>query len=72
MPKIRCPTSSASVCRTFSRRALVGETPAERLDEAVHALGRLEQDAAAVGTRLLAVERRDEGLVEEIREQDSL
>ena len=54
------------------RRALVGETPSERLDEAVHALGRLEQDAAAVGTRLLAVERRDEGLVEEIREQDSL
>ena len=45
------------------RRALVRETPGERLDEAVHALGRLEQDAAAVGTCLLAVERRDEELV---------
>ena len=54
------------------RRALVGETPGKRLDEAVHALGCLEQDAAAVGTRLLAVERRDEGLVEEVWEQDSL
>ena len=54
------------------RRALVGETPGKRLDEAVHALGCLEQDGPAVGTRLLAVERRDEGLVEEIREQDSL
>ena len=54
------------------RHALVGETPGKRLDEAVHALGCLEQDGAAVGTRLLAVERGDEGLVEEIREQDSL
>ena len=44
------------------RRALVGETPGKRLDEAVHALGCLEQDGPAVGTRLLAVERRDEGL----------
>ena len=52
--------------------ALVGEAPGKRLDEAVHALGRLEQDAAAVGTRLLAAERRDKGFVEEIGEQDSL
>ena len=52
--------------------ALVGQTPGERLDQAVHALGRLEQDGAAVGTRVFLVERGDEGLVEQIREQNSL
>ena len=54
------------------RRAFVDQTPGERLDQAVHALGRLEQDGAAIGARLLAVELGDEGLVEQIREQDSL
>ena len=54
------------------RCAFVGQTPGERLDQAVHALGRLEQDGAAVGTRVLLVERGDEGLVEQIREQNSL
>ena len=54
------------------RGALVGQTPGERLDQAVHALGRLEQDGAAVGTRVFLVERGDEGLVEQIREQNSL
>ena len=44
------------------RCAFVGQTPGERLDQAVHALGRLEQDGAAVGTRVLLVERGDEGL----------
>ena len=53
------------------RGALVGQTPGERLDQAVHALGRLEQDGAAVGTRVFLVERGDEGLVEQIREQNS-
>ena len=54
------------------RGAPVGETPGKRLDEAVHALGRLEQNGTAVGTGVLAVERGDEGLAEEFREQDSL
>ena len=53
-------------------RALVGQTPGERLDQAVHALSRLEQDGAAVGTRVFLVERGDEGLVEQIPEQNSL
>ena len=54
------------------RCAFVGQTPGERLDQAIHALGRLEQDGAAVGTRVFLVERGDEGLVEQIREQNSL
>ena len=52
------------------RCAFVGQTPGERLDQAVHALGRLEQDGAAVGTRVLLVERGDEGLVEQIRKTE--
>ena len=67
MPKIRWPIRSANVCRIFPGGALVGQTPGERLDQAVHALGRLEQDGAAVGTRVFLVERGDEGLVEQIR-----
>ena len=54
------------------RRALVGETTGKPLDEAVHALRRLEKDGAAIRARLLAVESGHEGLVEELREQDSL
>ena len=54
------------------RCAFVGQTPGERLDQAIHALGRLEQHGAAVGTRVFLVERGDEGLVEQIREQNSL
>ena len=53
------------------RCAFVGQTPGERLDQAVHTLSRLEQDSAAVRTRVLLVERGDEGLVEQIREQNS-
>ena len=34
-------------------------------------IGRLEQDGAAVGTRVFLVERGDEGLVEQIREQNT-
>ena len=72
MPKIRCPISSGERVPNLLRRALVGETPGKRLDEAVHPLGRLEEDGATIRARLLAVERGDDGLVEELREQDSL
>ena len=53
------------------RCASVGQTPGERRDHAVHPLRRLEQDGTAIGTRLLAVERGDEGRVEQIGKQDS-
>ena len=45
------------------RGAFVGQTSCERLDQAVHPLGRLEQHPAAVRACLLLVERGDEGLV---------
>ena len=64
--------SGPRACAGLPRCAFVGQTPGERLDQAVHVLGRLEQDGAAGGTRVLLVERGDEGLVEQIREQNSL
>ena len=72
MPKIRCPSNSASVCRIFpgSRRST-----RHRAKPATNPYTRsaaIEQDGAAIGTRVPAVERRDEGLVEEIRKEDSL
>ena len=54
------------------RRALVAQAPGERLDQPVHALGRLEQDRPAVGACLLLVELGEQWLVEQIREQNSL
>jgi len=54
------------------RCALVDQAAGERLHQAVHALGRLEQTGAAIGTRLRAVERGDQRLVEQVREEDSL
>ena len=56
----------------FLRRALVAQAPGERLDQPVHALGRLEQNRPAVGACLLLVELGDQQLVEQIREQNSL
>ena len=50
----------------------VHQTPGETRHQPIHALRRLEQHSATIGTRVLAVERRDEGLVEEIRKEDSL
>ena len=72
MPKMRWPIRSASVCRIFSGAALVAQAPGERLDQPVHALGRLEQDRPAVGACLLLVELGEQWLVEQIREQNSL
>ena len=54
------------------RRASVSQTPCERRDHAVHTLGRLEGHGTAILARVLAVERSDEELVEQIRGQDSL
>ena len=54
------------------RRPLVEQTPGERLDQAVDALGGLQQDRPAVGTGLLLVELGEQRLVKQIREQNSL
>ena len=54
------------------RRPAVNQTPAERLDQPVDALGRLEQHGAAVRARLLAVERGHERLAEQIGEENRL
>jgi hypothetical protein len=54
------------------RRPLVEQTPGERLDQAVDALGCLQQNRPAVGTGLLLVELGMQRLVEQIREQNSL
>ena len=45
----------------------VHQTPGETRHQPIHALRRLEQDSATIGTRVLTVERGNEGLVEEIR-----
>ena len=54
------------------RRAFIHQTAGERLDQAIHPLGRLEQHGPAIRTRLLAVEGGHERLVEQIREPNSL
>ena len=54
------------------RRPMVHQTPGERLDQTVDALGRLEQDGPAVGACVLLVELGDQWLVEQILEQNSL
>ena len=50
----------------------VDQTLGEPLDHPVLPLCRLEQDGPTIGTRVLLIERGDEGCVEEIREEDSL
>ena len=54
------------------RRPLVEQTPGERLDQTVDALGGLQQNRPAVGTGLLLVELGEQRLVKQIREQNSL
>ena len=51
-----------SVPHALARRPLVEQRPGERLDQAVDALGGLQQDRPAVGTGLLLVELGDSGL----------
>ena len=60
-------TGVQSGLQKLLRRAFVGQTSRERLDQAVHPLGRLEQNPAAVRACLLLVERGEEGLVEEAK-----
>ena len=72
MPKMRWPTRSASECRVLSGARLVEQTPGERLDQTVDALGGLQQNRPAVGTGLLLVELGEQRLVKQIREQNSL
>ena len=54
------------------RRALVGQTPGEALDEVVYPLGRLEEHGATVGAGLLPVEGGHDRLAAEFREQNTL
>ena len=51
---------------------IVNQAPGEALDHAVLHLSRLEQDSAAIGARVLLIERGDEGRGEEVREEHSL
>ena len=62
MPKIRWPIRSASVGRIFSGAAFLAQALGERLDQPVHAFGRLERNRSAVGACLLLVELGDSGL----------
>ena len=50
----------------------VDQTAGKARHQSVQPLRRLAQNRAAIGTRVLAVERRDEGRVEEIWKEDSL
>ena len=50
----------------------VDQMASEARQQPVHALRRLMQDGAAIGTRMLAIECRDQGRIDEIWEQDSL
>ena len=45
-------------------RPAINQTPGKRLDQAIHSVGRLEQDGSATRTCLLAVERGHDRLVE--------
>ena len=56
----------------FAGLPSVDQTLGEPLDHVVLPLRRLEQDGPTIRARVLLIERGDEGLVEEIREEDSL
>ena len=56
----------------LTRLPVVDQTLGEPVDQPVLSFRRLQQDGTAIGARLLLIERGDEGLVEEIWEEDSL
>ncbi|MDA1093883.1 MAG: hypothetical protein O3A25_11545 [Acidobacteria bacterium] len=51
---------------------IVAQFRGESRDEPILPFGRLEQDRPAIRARVLLIERGDEGLVEEVREEHSL
>jgi hypothetical protein len=60
------------VCRTFPRLPILHDTSGEAIDQPVVGFCGLEQDRAAVRTRVWLIKRRDQRGVEEVWEQDSL
>src|SRR6516225_8771375 len=56
----------------FSRLPIIHEAAREAVDQPIAIFGGLEQDRAAIGARLRVIERRDERLVEQVREENSL
>ena len=54
------------------RLAIIDEASREAINQSVPRFRRLEQDRAAIRARVRLIERRDEGLVEEVWEKNSL
>jgi hypothetical protein len=61
---MRC--RSSSVCRTFPRLPILHDTSGEAIDQPVASFCGLEQDRAAVRTRVRLIKRRDQRGVEEV------
>ena len=51
---------------------LVHEASREAVDQSIRSLGRLQQDGAAVGTRVLLIEGGNDRAIEKIRKENSL
>ena len=56
----------------FPRLPIIDEASGEAIDQPVARVRGLEQDRAAIRARVGLIERRDEGFVEEVWEEDSL
>jgi hypothetical protein len=56
----------------LSRLPFIHEAARKTVDQSVAFFRGFEQDRAAIGTRLRLIESRDEGLLEEVREENSL
>src|SRR6516164_10226102 len=56
----------------FPRLPIIHETAREPVDQSVARFRGFEQHRAAIGARIGLIERRDEGFVEEVREENSL
>jgi hypothetical protein len=62
----------AQLVLDLSRLALIRQAAAERVDQPETTIGGLEQQRTAIGTAVLLVELGNNGLVEKIREQQTL